>query len=125
LSHRDAAALHALRPEGHRTRFEVTTPTHVRSKPQGLHVYARRSLDQADVTVIDAIPVTTVARTVVDLADVVPQHILARALATAERLRATAGPSTAIGSRSAAIEPRATTSSSTAGARCATRTTTW
>lgn len=87
LSHRDAAALHGLRAPSNSAKTDVTVPTDVRSTPT-LRVYGRRVLDAADVTVLDAIPTTTVERTLVDLADVIPRHALAAALSAAERARA-------------------------------------
>jgi very-short-patch-repair endonuclease len=83
LSHRDAAALHELRPAGGR-RVEVTTPADRRATP-AIRVYARRRLHPLDVTVIDAIPVTGVARTLVDLADVLPTARLELVVGEAER----------------------------------------
>jgi hypothetical protein len=43
-------------------------------------------LDEHDVSIVDGLPVTTVARTLVDLAEVVHPDRLQRALAEAERL---------------------------------------
>lgn len=43
------------------------------------------ALTSLDATTIDGIPVTTVARTLLDLAEVLPQHQLAAALSEAER----------------------------------------
>jgi predicted transcriptional regulator of viral defense system len=82
LSHRDAAALHDLRSSG-ATRIEVSTPA--KSRPTGIQVHGRRSLAAEDVTTVDGIPVTTVARTLVDLAGVVHHELLAKALSEAER----------------------------------------
>ena len=47
----------------------------------------RRRLDASDQTRIDGIPITTVARTLFDLADVLPERQLERAFEEAERLR--------------------------------------
>lgn len=85
LSHRDAAALHGLgRWNG--GRIEVTTPRHSRGVER-LRIYTRRRLAAADVTLVERIPVTTVERTLVDLADVVSRDRLAAALTAAERDR--------------------------------------
>lgn len=75
LSHRDAAALHGL---GRWTTgpVEVTTPGHAIGEP-GVRAYERRRLETADVTVVAAIPVTTVARTLVDLARALLRGVLA------------------------------------------------
>jgi very-short-patch-repair endonuclease len=83
LSHRNAAALHGLRPTGH-TRVEVTTAAQSTSTER-IRVYARRRLHPLEITVIDAIPVTTVARTLVDLADVLPAARLTNVVNEAER----------------------------------------
>jgi very-short-patch-repair endonuclease len=85
LSHRDAAALHGLRP-CNRTRTEVSTPAQ-RSGTAKLDVYARRRLDDCDVTEIRGIPVTTVSRTLVDLAAVLAADGLVKVLGEAERQR--------------------------------------
>lgn len=84
LSHRDAAALHGL---GHwrTSRAEVTTAG--RASAPDLRVYARRVLGPADVTAVGGIPVTTIERTLVDLAEVVSRDRLAHALSEAERRR--------------------------------------
>jgi very-short-patch-repair endonuclease len=82
LSHREAAALHGLRPTN-RARIDVTTEAD-RCVP-GIEVHRVRRLDPADVTTVSGIPVTTVARTLVDLADVVNAESLAKAMDEAER----------------------------------------
>ncbi len=86
LSHRDAAALHGLRPSN-RPRIDVTTTRRGRTRLPGVEVHHTTVLAPRDVTTIDAIPVTTVARTLVDLAQTVPRHHLAKALREAEHLR--------------------------------------
>lgn len=85
LSHRSAAALHGLRPHSG-SEIDVATPAH-RAGVAGVRLHARRRLDRADWTQIDAVPVTTVARTLVDLAGFVPADQLLRALRRAEELR--------------------------------------
>ncbi len=84
LSHRDAAALHGLRPAPRAARVSVTTAAHVRPMP-GLWLHARRLLAAADVHVLDAIPVTSVARTLVDLASQLTAAQLASTLGEADR----------------------------------------
>jgi very-short-patch-repair endonuclease len=84
LSHRDAAGLHNLRPANHR---ETDVTVDGQRRPfDGVRVY-RASLPADDVTTIDGLPVTTLARTLVDLAGVVPKDHLAKALNEAERAR--------------------------------------
>ncbi len=85
LSHRDAAGLHGLRPANH-TRVDVSTTRHARSSPK-LEVHRTRVLAAQDVTTIRGIPVTTVARTLLDLAGRIPRDHLAKAIKEAERQR--------------------------------------
>lgn len=82
LSHRDAAGLHDLRAANH-ARVDVTTTQDRRG--EGIRVHRTTVLDEEDVTTLRGIPVTTVARTLVDLAGVVPRDHLARALKEAAR----------------------------------------
>lgn len=86
LSHRDAAALHGLRPGGW-ARIDVTTTRRIRAGRPGIEIHHSATLDAPDITTVAGIPVTTVARTLVDLADVVPRDSLAKALREAEYLR--------------------------------------
>jgi very-short-patch-repair endonuclease/predicted transcriptional regulator of viral defense system len=83
LSHRDAAALHELRPSA-RPRIEVST-TKERTTTAKVQVHARRLLDARDVTTVDGIPVTTVARTLLDLAEVLTHQPLVKVCGEAER----------------------------------------
>lgn len=82
LGHRDAAGLHGLRPANH-ARVEVTTTGNPRRLP-GIRPYRTGSLDAQDITTVQGIPVTTVARTIADLAYVVPHDHLTRAIKEAE-----------------------------------------
>jgi very-short-patch-repair endonuclease/predicted transcriptional regulator of viral defense system len=81
LSHREAAALHELRPAS-RSTVDVTVAA--QRRVPGVRVH-RAKLDPEDVTTVVGIPVTTVARTLVDLAAVVPADRLRKALDEAER----------------------------------------
>jgi hypothetical protein len=67
LSHCSAAALWALRPTD-RAPVDVTTTARSGERVSGIDLHRARSLDPADVTEHHGIPVTTVARTLVDLA---------------------------------------------------------
>ena len=79
LSHASAAALWALvSPPG--PRIDVTVPTAGGRGRRRLIVVHRALLDEAEVTERDGIPVTTLLRTALDLADVVSQRRLERAL---------------------------------------------
>jgi very-short-patch-repair endonuclease/predicted transcriptional regulator of viral defense system len=77
LSHRSAAQLWGLMsPSGHRS--EVTRPTFFRSHSR---IDAHRSvLPDDERTLVDRIPVTTVPRTILDLAAVASQRQVERAL---------------------------------------------
>lgn len=83
LSYRSAAALHGLRDWGY-TRIEVTVPRRSRRTHDGLLVHCSTTLTEADVTTVNHIPVTTIARTLFDLADVSTQRQLERAFDQAE-----------------------------------------
>lgn len=85
LSHRDAAILHGLRPANHR-RIDVTATGQARPTA-GTAVHRTRVLDVQDITTVSDIPVTTVARTLVDLAGAVRPDHLAKAIREAEHQR--------------------------------------
>lgn len=85
LSHRDAASFHGL-GRWRTRRIEVTTAGRA-AVASGVRVYQRRLLSPDDVTVVEGIPVTTIERTLVDLAAVVSHDRLAHALSEAERRR--------------------------------------
>lgn len=86
LSHRDAAALHGLRPTS-RPVFEVTVPARGRRSRPGIDVHAVRALHPDDVTAVDGIPCTAWPRTVLDCADVLPPRAVERLLDAAVELR--------------------------------------
>jgi very-short-patch-repair endonuclease len=84
LSHRAAGRrLGLLRGGG---AIEVTAPRGCKPMP-GITVHRTRVLDAEDGFVVDEIPVTSVARTLVDLADVLSDRHLAAAVNEAEVLR--------------------------------------
>ena len=84
LSHISAAALWDLIRNSSPT-IHVTTPN--RRSPKGIRVHRVRRLHPDDVAFIDGVPVTSVARTLLDLADVLPPRRLIRAVEQAERLQ--------------------------------------
>jgi hypothetical protein len=86
LSHRSAAELWELRRSS-RASIDVTAPGRRRQGPPQIAVHRARGLDRNDRTTRHRIPVTSVARTLLDLAEVVRPRELARALEEAERLR--------------------------------------
>ena len=65
---------------------EVTAAASRRGVP-GIRLHRSRSLDEKDTTNHQGIPVTTIHRTLLDIAAQVPEHHLERALAQAERLQ--------------------------------------
>jgi predicted transcriptional regulator of viral defense system len=84
LSHRSAAALLGIRPSA-RAAIDVTVDRKLPSR-EGIDVHHAR-LDPDEVTVRDGIPVTTAARTLIDLAAVIRPRELANAVRQAEILR--------------------------------------
>ena len=84
LSHRSAADLWGLRPNSW---WLDVTATRGKNRIQGIEVHSTRMLTPQDFTVHEAIPVTTVARTLLDLSAVVRPQELAKAIDRAERLR--------------------------------------
>jgi hypothetical protein len=85
LSHRSAAALHGLMWDN-RSVVDVTTRGS-RKRRDGIAPHRPTGLGRADVTVVDDIRCTTVARTLLDLAEVVDRGALRRACNEAEVLR--------------------------------------
>ena len=85
LSHRSAAALWGLVFATARAP-EVTVARKVKRR-KGIHIHCVRSLPHDHVTSNDAIPCTTVARTIVDLAAVLPPRRLERVIGQAEVLK--------------------------------------
>jgi very-short-patch-repair endonuclease len=86
VSHQAAATLHGVLDSARRL-IDVTVPGHGRRPRPGLAVHRCRDLHAADRAEIDGIPVTSPARTLRDLAAVVPARRLERAFEEAERLR--------------------------------------
>jgi Transcriptional regulator, AbiEi antitoxin len=87
LSHRSAARLHELRNYGY-YRIEVTIPRRSTLHHSGVAVHTSTTLTAADVTVINNIPVTTVARTLFDIAECVTARQLERAFDQADIMNA-------------------------------------
>jgi very-short-patch-repair endonuclease len=84
LSHRSAAALWALR-SGAGPSIDVAVPSNGgRQRRRGIRVHRSRRMPREEVTTEIGIPVTTVARTLLDLADVLQPHELKRAVAEAD-----------------------------------------
>jgi Transcriptional regulator, AbiEi antitoxin len=86
LSHRSALALHGLRPDG-RPLAEITVPLgSVRSR-SGVRAHRSTSLGEADRSIVDGIPCTSVARSVLDSAVAIGRRSTERVVERAEILR--------------------------------------
>jgi very-short-patch-repair endonuclease len=86
LSHLDAAALWKVY-KGEGARIHVTTKNRSGQAIPGLWIHRARRLDAEDITAKAGIPVTTVARTLVDLTDVLGPDRILRAMREADYLR--------------------------------------
>jgi very-short-patch-repair endonuclease len=84
LSHQSAGALWGIVPSTG-TRVHVTAPRGRHPQP-GIVLHRTRSLHPDDRTLRDAIPVTSIARTLLDLAEVLSPRRLERAFEEADRL---------------------------------------
>ena len=80
LSHRAAAALHGIR------RSSMIEVTGRRRRRPGIRVH-ESALQPDEITTVDGIPCTTVARTLLDLAAILPPHDIEAAMNEAEYLR--------------------------------------
>jgi predicted transcriptional regulator of viral defense system len=86
LSHRSAAALHGIRPDN-RPNIDVTVPGRSARARPGIDVHRSASLHADDLTEVDGIPCTSVARTILDLAEAVDPRGVERAIDQADVLR--------------------------------------
>jgi very-short-patch-repair endonuclease len=86
LSHRSAAHLQALRRTD-RSNIDVTVPGRRRINIDGIDVHNSQTLTAADTTTVDGIPCTSPARTIFDLAGVVPRRHVERAMEQADAER--------------------------------------
>jgi hypothetical protein len=84
LSHRGAAALHGIRKPPESRKVSVTTSKDAQGT-QVLWVFARRMLTDEDRAVVRGIPVTSPARTLVDLAPMLTAAQLQATLGEADR----------------------------------------
>src|SRR2546429_4750944 len=84
LSHRSAAALHGLRPYFGKY-VDVTIPCRTSRRDRGVRIHRSLTLTAADVTVVSDVPVTTVARTLVDLAEMIGRRPPGREFDPADR----------------------------------------
>jgi len=82
-SHRSAAALHRL-PGGRRSLVELTCPRWRRARHDGVRVHETNAIDIVDLTYVDAIPVSTPERTLLDLGAVCHESVVEMAVDSAE-----------------------------------------
>jgi len=86
VSHRTATTLWALLAAGSGpVAVDVTVPAGARPRRPGIRVHRSDGLDPCHVTVVDGVPTTTPARTLLDLAGCAEPRDLERAVARAER----------------------------------------
>jgi hypothetical protein len=78
LSHAAAAALHEIRSTA-ASRIDITVPHPYLLTRPGIRVHRHTELTAADATQLDGIPVTSIPRTLLDLATVLTQPQLERA----------------------------------------------
>ena len=86
MSHESAAHLHGMLQSTARAPH-VTAPGRTRAGHPGIVLHLPRRLDPEDTDGRDGIPVTAVARTLLDLAESISPRRLERAVDEAERLR--------------------------------------
>jgi very-short-patch-repair endonuclease len=85
LSHRSAAGAWGIRPDG-AAKWDVTVRRKSKVQPDApVCVYRHPTLRDNEITTLDGIPTTTVPRTLLDLAAVVPPHHLRRAIEQADQ----------------------------------------
>jgi hypothetical protein len=87
LSHRSATHLHGMRPTS-RERIDVIVPSASRRTVAGVDAHRSVTLTDRDLTTVDSIPVTTLARAILDLAAVVDQRAVERVTHRPRRWRA-------------------------------------
>ena len=85
LSYRSAAALHELRRTD-RANIDVTIPQRSPRKHAGIDIHRSTTLAPGDITAVHQIPCTTVARTLLDLGQVIGTRAIERACDQAEIL---------------------------------------
>ena len=85
-SHRSSSMLFELRL-GQRRWIDVTTPGATGRQRRGIRIHDGTTLTPADMTVIDNIPCTSLARTLLDIAEDATRREVERALDAAEQQR--------------------------------------
>lgn len=88
VSHRTAAVLRGLLEDGHRLdQVELTMPRRAHRRMDGVRIHRVRDLRAEEVALFEGIPVTTVARTLLDIAETETGRIVEQAYAKALRMR--------------------------------------
>jgi very-short-patch-repair endonuclease len=86
VSHRSGAELHGLLAAAHQN-VDVTMPRRRRRRIEEVQVHRVRDLRPDEAMTVDGIPVTTPARTLLDIAETMSSREVEQALATALRMR--------------------------------------
>jgi predicted transcriptional regulator of viral defense system len=86
LSHRSAAAHRGVRADA-RSTTDVVSPNRRGRRIAGITAHTSATLLPRDITTVEGIPTTTLARTLLDLAEVVTPRRLERAIEQAEVIR--------------------------------------
>jgi len=86
LSHREAAALWQLR-QSNRATVDVTSPCRMGRALRGIDAHTSSTLLPRDIDIVNGIPCTSVARTLLDLAAILPRRAIERAIDQAEILQ--------------------------------------
>jgi very-short-patch-repair endonuclease len=88
ISHGSAARHNGLlRPDHYANGVEMTMPRGSSRKLKGVRIHRVRDLRDDEVTQVDGIPITTPARTLLDLAEVAPSRDVEQAYAAALRMK--------------------------------------
>lgn len=85
VSHRSAAILWGLCADRATVQVDVTVPHADRGRRPGIRAHRVRALRTDEVTELDAIPITTIARTIFDLASVIGSGEMRQIFALATR----------------------------------------
>ena len=86
LSHLSAAAHHGLRQSA-AVRFDVTIPRRSALRRSGIRIHRSTTLINEDEAVVDGVPCTSVARTLLDISSVLDDRGVERAVERAEILQ--------------------------------------
>jgi predicted transcriptional regulator of viral defense system len=86
LSHRSTGGLWGVRPDNRR-KSDVSVPSPSARPRAAIEVHRSVTLTADDVTTVEGIPCTTIARTLVDLGDVLDRRAVERAVEQADVLR--------------------------------------